>query len=95
MRHSAATFSAVSGIASVPNACSIFGLTNRHPSVVSSSEPARKRGVGLGENERRPRHALDAAGDDDRHLLAARAGGLHGMSRLEPHKRLTVDPGTS
>ena len=85
-RHSSATCSAVSGIASVPYACCIFGLMNRQPSVVSSSfRPRANAASALPIDERRARHALDAAGDDERHLAAAdRARRLHDGIEARP-----------
>ena len=86
MRHSSATCSAVSAIASVPYACCIFGLMNRQPSVVSSSfRPRANAASALPIDVRRPRHALDPAGDDERHLAAAdRARPLHDGVEARP-----------
>ncbi len=53
-------------------------------------EPARKRSVGLCEDERRPRHALDAAGDDNRHLPAG--DGARGLrDRIETGAAQAID----
>ena len=64
-RSSSATICAVSGIESVPYRSCILGFTNRQPMVVScTSVAARPRRARLRHDERRPRHALHAAGDD-------------------------------
>ena len=53
-------------------------------------EPARKRGIGLSKDERRPRHALDAAADDDRHLPAGDGAGRL-RNRIEAGAAQAVD----
>ena len=78
-RSRSATFSAVSGIESVPYRSRIAGLTNRQPIVVSwiSARP-RPRGAGLGHDERRAGHALHAAGDDQVGVAGADRPGRDG-----------------
>ena len=88
-----ATFSPVSPIDSSGNISSSRGFGKRQPSVVSQTVwlPARKRRVGLGHRERRARHRLDAAGDEE--IAVARdhrvTGRHHGCEprRAEPVHR--------
>ena len=97
MRHSSATASAVSPIASVPYACCIFGLMNRQPSVVSSSFSPRANAASALAMTYGARDMLStppAMTSAISPLPIARAA-CTTASRLDPHNRLTVDPGTS
>ena len=82
--HLAATSSAVSPIERSGKRSAIFGFSKRQPSDVSKTfgGRARERLVGLAEDERRARHALDAAADGD--LGVARRDAPDGVAhRLE------------
>src|SRR5690349_2795027 len=97
MRHSAATFSAVSDIESVPYFSFIAGFTKRQPRVVSSILAVRENGASalpITNGERDMLSTPPAITRDDSPDLIARAA-LETASRLDAHKRLTVAPGTS
>jgi hypothetical protein len=78
---------------STPYCCFITGLMKRQPMVVSWHSGAREGRLGLWHDERRARHALNAAGD--RRYRLACPDGARGMSMAsmpEPHSRLMVCP---
>jgi hypothetical protein len=64
---------------STPYSVFIAGLTKRQPMVVSKiSGAAREGAIGLGHDERRAAHALDAAGDDQ--IVVAAQDGAGGVA---------------
>ena len=94
---STATFSAVSGIESIPYFAFISGLTNRQPMVVSSIFAARENAESALPMTNGARVMLStppAIISDVSPLLMARAA-MPMASRLDPHSRLIVAPGTS
>ena len=95
--NSAATFSAVSGIESMPYFAFISGLTKRQPIVVSSIFAARENALSALPMTNGARDMLStppAIISDVSPLLIARAA-MAMASMLDPHSRLTVVPGTS
>ena len=94
--NSAATFSAVSGIESIPYFAFISGLTKRQPIVVSSIFAAREYASVAFACTNGARDMLStppAITSDCSPALIARAA-IAIASRLEPHSRLTVVPAT-
>jgi hypothetical protein len=92
MERSAATFSAVSPMDSSGKRSAIFGLVKRQPSEVSNiAGTVRVEGLGgLGHDEGRAGHALDAA--RDHHVALARGdGAVRVLDRLEPGAAEAVD----
>ena len=94
---STATFSAVSGIESMPYFAFMSGLTKRQPMVVSSifalrenADSALPMTNGARDMLSTPPAIMSAASP----LLIARAA-MPIASMLDPHRRLTVEPGTS
>ena len=94
---SVATFSAVSGIESMPYFAFISGLTKRQPIVVSSIFATRENALsalpmtnGARVMLSTPPAIISAVSP----LLMARAA-MAMASRLEPHRRFTVVPDTS
>ena len=95
--NSAATFSAVSGIESMPYCCFISGLTKRQPMVVSSTFTLRENALsalaitnGARVMLSTPPAIISSASPDAivrAHIATA--------SRPEPHRRLMVAPATS
>ncbi len=94
---SAATFSAVSGIASMPYFALISGLTKRQPIVVSSIFAARENALSALARTNGARlmlstpPAIASSASPQRIVRAASAS----ASRPEPQSRLTVAAGTS
>ena len=97
MRCSAATFSAVSGIESIPYFAFISGFTKRQPIVVSSILAARENALSAFASTNGARlmlstpPAMASAASPQRIVRAASAS----ASSPEPHSRLTVAAGTS
>jgi hypothetical protein len=93
----AATFSAVSGIESIPYWAFVSGLTKRQPIVVSSIFAARENALSALASTNGARDMLStppAATRDCSPDLIERAA-IAIASMLEPHSRFTVVPGTS
>ena len=97
MPNSCATFSAVSGIESIPYFAFISGFTKRQPMVVSSILAVRENAPTAFASTNGARVMLSTppaiASAASPHLIARAAMAI--ASRLEPHRRLTVAPGTS
>ncbi|MCY1297258.1 hypothetical protein D9M70_466910 [compost metagenome] len=96
MLNCAATFSAVSGIESMPNCACIAGLTKRQPMVVSKSSALRPKACsdlpmtnGARDIDSTPPAIISPASPQ----RIARAA-LPTASRPEPHRRFSVVPGT-
>ena len=90
--YSAATFSAVSGIESTPNAAFIFGLTKRQPIVVSYTALSRVNALvalGITNGARLMLSTPPAIMSCASPALIARAA-MPTASMPEPHRRLTV-----
>src|SRR5450432_3828528 len=97
MRHSSATFSAVSGIESVPYIAFIAELTKRHPMVVSSIFADRENGdsaLAIANGARDMLSTPPAINNSASPDLIARAA-TETDSELDPHSRFTVAPETS
>ncbi len=95
--NSAATFSAVSGIESIPYFAWVSGLTNRQPIVVSSILAVRENALSAFGSTNGARDILStppAIASDISPALIERAA-IAIASMLEPHSRFTVVPGTS
>ncbi len=95
--NSAATFSAVSGIESMPHPLRISGLTSRQPIVVSYTSAVRANGVaafGMTNGARLMLSTPPATTRSASPATIARAAEAS-ASRPEPQSRLTVLPGTS
>ena len=95
--HSSATFSAVSGIESVPYFSFITGLMNRQPMVVSSILAVRENAdsdFAIANGARDMLSTPPAITSDASPILIARAL-TDTASMLDPHSRFTVAPGTS
>ena len=96
MPNSAATFSAVSGMESTPWRSFISRLTKRQPIVVSSIFALRENAASALPITKGARDMLStppAIISSASPLLMARAA-VPSASRPEPHRRLTVEPGT-
>src|SRR6266581_4210479 len=97
MCHSSATFSAVSGMESVPYCAFIMGLTKRQPIVVSSILADRENAASALATTNGARDMLSTppaiTSEASPHLIARAAWDT--ASRLDPHSRFTVAPGTS
>ena len=97
MPNSAATFSAVSGIESTPYCAFMTALTKRQPMVVSSIFMARAKALSAFPITNGARLMLStppAMSNPASPLLIARAA-VPTASRPEPHRRLSVTPGTA
>ena len=96
MPNSAATFSAVSGMLSMPYFSFIAGFTKRQPMVVSSIFAVRENAESAFASTNGARDMLSTppaiTSDISPHLIARAAIAI--ASRLDPHRRLTVVPGT-
>ena len=95
--NSCATFSAVSGMESIPYWAFISGLTKRQPMVVSSILALREKALSALPSTKGARLMLStppAIISSVSPAAIARAA-MPSASRLEPHRRLTVLPGTS
>ncbi|MNY55177.1 hypothetical protein D3C86_1911340 [compost metagenome] len=96
MLNCSATFSAVSGMESMPYCFCISGLTKRQPMVVSNNSACRENAVsalpitsGARDMDSTPPTSISPASPQ----RMARAA-LPMASRPEPHRRLRVVPGT-
>ena len=96
MPKSRATFSAVSGIESMPYCAFIFGFTKRQPIVVSSIFALRENALSALAITNGARVMLSTPPAMIRFASPARIAraALPTASRLEPHRRLIVEPGT-
>ena len=95
--NSAAMFSAVSGIESIPYLAFVSGLTKRQPRVVSSIFAARENALSALASTKGARDMLSTppAMTNDCSLDLIERPAIAIASRLEPHSRFTVVPGTS
>ncbi len=96
MSNCPATFSAVSGIESMPNCFFIRALTKRQPMVVSKISAEREKALsalpmtnGARDMDSTPPAIISSASPQRRARAAAPMA-----SMPEPHRRLTVVPGT-
>ena len=96
IRCSAATFSAVSAIESIPWSAAIRGLTKRQPRVVSCSSAARENALGALPSTNGARLMLSTPPAIRRSASPALIvlAAWPTASMPEPHSRLTVAPGT-
>ncbi len=97
MPNSAATFSAVSGIESIPYFALVSGFTKRQPIVVSSIFATRENALSAFASTKGARDMLStppATASEISPVLIARAA-IAIASMLDPHSLFTVVPGTS